>query len=121
MWHKKLHTYQLKQSHTLSPHTDSWFIPNTLQNQKGYIMLLILIGGIATAINFILILHKLRHRQFVDASIDAGTMVVISALFVGTLTGMAIGMVASAFLSAYLLAFPFGSQKSILDVAKQYI
>jgi len=66
----------------------------------------IFIAGIATAFNFIVILWKLSHNRVLDGVIDFGTFVAIGYLFAGTMGGMAIGMVASAFISVYLLVSP---------------
>ena len=70
-------------------------------------MALILIAGLATAFNIIIIISKLRNKKWLDAAIDVTAFILISTIFIGTLTGMSIGMVASAMLSVYLLAFPF--------------
>jgi len=69
-------------------------------------MELILIAGIATAFNFIIILWKFSHDRTMDGVIDLGGFIAISTLFAGTMSGMAAGMVASALLSVYLLIAP---------------
>lgn len=66
----------------------------------------ILIAGIATGFNFIILLWKFTHNRVFDGVIDLGTFIVIGFLFSGTMAGMAIGMVASAFISLYLLISP---------------
>lgn len=69
-------------------------------------MLLILLGGIATAFNFVIILHKLRRGRVADSVVDIASAVTLGAMFVGTLTGMAIAMVASVVISIYLWFYP---------------
>ena len=69
-------------------------------------MLLILLGGLATAFNFIIILHKLRKGRIADSIIDIATAGIMGGLFVGTLTGMSIAMVASMMVSIYLWFCP---------------
>ena len=69
-------------------------------------MLLILLGGIATAFNFIIILHKLRNGRIADSIIDMTTAGIMGELFVGTLAGMSIAMVASMWVSMYLWFYP---------------
>lgn len=69
-------------------------------------MELILIAGIATAFNFIIIIWKFTHNRTLDGSLDLGGFVAIASLFSGTMSGMAAGMVASAILSLYLLVAP---------------
>ena len=66
----------------------------------------VLIGGIATFINFAVIKWKLEKERYLDVAVDAGTLTVISYLFMGTATGLAISMMASALMSVFLLAFP---------------
>ncbi len=76
-------------------------------------MLLILLGGIAAAFNFVIILHKLRKGRIADSIVDIMTATMLSVMFVGTLTGMAIGMVASAIISIYLWFYPIELFNSI--------
>jgi len=66
----------------------------------------ILIAGLATAFNFIIIFWKFEHGRTLDGIFDLLTFVAISVMFAGTMEGMSIGMVASAFISAYLLVKP---------------
>ncbi len=68
--------------------------------------LFIIIAGISTAFNFIIIFWKFSHGRTLDAIFDFSTFVAISWMFAGTMGGMAIGMVASAFISLYLLVSP---------------
>ena len=66
----------------------------------------VLVLGIATAFNFIIILWKFKAERTGDAVLDGAIMGIIAFLFSGTVTGMAIGMVASAIVSLYLLISP---------------
>jgi len=65
-----------------------------------------LVIGIATAFNFIIIKWKLEHKRFADAGLDIFIILVLSVIFSGTLGGMIVAMVASAFVSLYLLVSP---------------
>jgi len=56
-----------------------------------------LVIGIATAFNFIIIKWKLEHKRFADAGLDIFIILVLSVIFSGTLGGMIVAMVASAF------------------------
>ena len=69
-------------------------------------MLLILLGGIATAFNFIIVLYKLRNGRIADSIIDITTAGIMGGMFIGTLTGMAIAMMASMIISIYLWFYP---------------
>jgi hypothetical protein len=66
----------------------------------------VLIGALATFINFAVIKWKLEKERFLDVAVDGGVLAIISYLFMGTATGLAISMGASALMSLYLLAFP---------------
>ena len=58
--------------------------------------------GIATAFNFIVILFKFKRHRYEDACFDLGIFTVISYMFAGTISGMSVGMVASAIVSIWL-------------------
>jgi hypothetical protein len=58
--------------------------------------------GIATAFNFIVILFKFKRHRYEDACFDLATFVAISYMFAGTISGMSVGMVASAIISIWL-------------------
>ena len=73
---------------------------------------LALIGGLALAINFIVILHKFRKDKYEDGMLDLGAGFVMSMLFAGTMIGMAIAMVGSLLFSVYLWFFPVDSGKN---------
>lgn len=66
----------------------------------------VLVAGAATAFNFIIIFWKLSHQRILDGLLDFATFAVIGFLFAGTMEGMVIGMIASFFISLYLLIFP---------------
>ena len=65
-----------------------------------------LIIAVATFFNFIILKWKFEHERYADLAFDIATLVCISWLFAGTLGGMIVGMIASALISLYLLAFP---------------
>ena len=58
--------------------------------------------GIATAFNFIVILFKFKRRRYEDACFDLTVFIAISYMFAGTISGMSVGMVASAIVSIWL-------------------
>jgi len=68
--------------------------------------MLIIIAGIATAFNFLVILWKLTHERYIDGILDMGIFIAIAILFSSTITGLQIGMLASAIVSLYLLVKP---------------
>ncbi len=69
-------------------------------------MILTLIAGVCVAFNFIILKWKLEHERYLDFALDMCVMIVMSYLFLGTLTGMAIAMAGSMIFSLYLLVFP---------------
>jgi len=71
----------------------------------------IFIIGIATGFNFIIILWKFTKNRIVDGFIDLIILAIISILFAGTISGLSVGMIGSAFVSLYLLVKPIGVYK----------
>jgi len=69
-------------------------------------MLVVLLASIGVAINLILLLQKLKNKQYFSFLIDLGAMMLVSFLFFGTFSGMAVGFLASAIFSLYLLYNP---------------
>lgn len=61
-----------------------------------------LVIGIATAFNFIVIMFKFKRGRWEDASFDTAIFIAISYMFAGTISGMSVGMVASAVVSIWL-------------------
>ena len=66
----------------------------------------VLLIGIATAFNFIIIMWKYNRGRISDASVDFIILIALAWMFSGTITGMAVGMVASCVISLYLLISP---------------
>ena len=66
----------------------------------------VLVIGIATAFNFLVIMWKFRTEREADAMLDFGIFAAISYMFSGTISGMSVGMVASAIISIFLLYYP---------------
>lgn len=69
-------------------------------------MLLILIGGIATAFNYLILLYKFKNKLYKSFFMDLGSFMVLNIVFLGTLTGMSIAMVASFIISVLTLPKP---------------
>lgn len=62
----------------------------------------VLVIGLATAFNFIVILVKFKSNRILDGILDITIFTIISSLFTGTISGMSVGMVASAVVSIWL-------------------
>jgi len=62
-----------------------------------------LLLGLATAANFILLKWKYDHDRHTDLLLDLTTLAILSYLFGGTSSGMAVAMIGGAFISIYLL------------------
>ena len=58
--------------------------------------------GIATAINLIVLIAKLKSGSYADFTIEVGALVILALLFGNTVLGMLVAMVASLSFSAYL-------------------
>ena len=63
----------------------------------------LLVFGIATFFNFIILKWKFDRARYYDLFLDITTLAILSIIFGGTMGGMAIAMVASFFISIYLL------------------
>ena len=70
-------------------------------------MTMIAILSIATVVNFISIQWKIKKGDGANAAVDVLVFGVMAYLFFGTLGGMIIAVVASAFFSLWLLIVPF--------------
>ena len=66
----------------------------------------IIFGSIATTFNVIIIYYKFTHDKIMSGAIDIAVLVALSWLFIGTISGLSIGMIASFFFSIYLLISP---------------
>ena len=67
---------------------------------------MILLIGLATAFNFIIILWKFKNNRNTDAVVDLSIFALLAYMFSGTMSGMTIGMIASCGVSLYLLVSP---------------
>ena len=71
----------------------------------------LLLLTLATIINLFTIQWKLSRGRYKDVIIEIGIIVILSSLFGGTLTGMAIATSVSAAWSAYTIMFnPYGKK-----------
>lgn len=66
----------------------------------------VLIIGIVTALNLMVLKMKLEKERYGDLGLDITAIVVLNMFFGGTLTGMMIAMIASAIISIYLYFSP---------------
>jgi Na+/H+-translocating membrane pyrophosphatase len=66
----------------------------------------IIIFGIATAMNLGVIKMKLEHDRNADAALDFILLVLLTWIFGGTITGLAVATIASSFISLYLYVSP---------------
>ena len=64
--------------------------------------ILLLVMGICTALNFVVIISKYRRERYMDATLDLGLLGVICFLFSSGINALCIGMIASAVISGYL-------------------
>ena len=68
--------------------------------------ILIGFGGVATFINFAIIKWKIQKGRYLDVFLDVTVLIAVSYMFIGTMSGLVIGMIASAMMSMYLLVSP---------------
>lgn len=68
--------------------------------------MLILLIGIATAFNLIILKMKFEDDRYGDMSLDLLTLILLTTFFGGTITGMAVAVVAGGIISLYLFFFP---------------
>jgi hypothetical protein len=66
----------------------------------------ILIIGVASAFNFLIVKWKLEHERYADVAYDVIVLLSLGYLFGGTLGGMTIAMVASTLVSLHLMRYP---------------
>ncbi len=66
----------------------------------------ILIGGLATGLNLIIIKVKLDRKRYSDAILDGGILALVGIVFKSTISGLMIGVVASSIVSLYLFFSP---------------
>jgi hypothetical protein len=66
----------------------------------------LLIMGVITAFDFLILKWKFEHQRYADFAMDLGLLLVIINLFHGSISGMIIGMVAQVIISFYLLISP---------------
>ncbi len=66
----------------------------------------ILLFGLATAMNIAVIKLKVEKERYPDAILDATLLIILAWIFGGSVTGLAVATVASAFISLYLFISP---------------
>jgi uncharacterized protein (DUF983 family) len=66
----------------------------------------IFMAGIAVAANFIWLKFKFDHQRYGDMALDVIIMVLLSFMFTGTASGLAIAMVGGFIISVYLYYSP---------------
>jgi hypothetical protein len=66
----------------------------------------LIIMGIITAFDFLILKWKLERGRYADFVMDLGLLLVIIQLFHGSMAGMVIGMIAQVIISFYLLISP---------------
>ena len=80
--------------------------------------MLLLVMGLCTAFNFIVIFKKWQMKRYCDFLFDMATMVIICILFSGTFSALAVGMVASMAVSIYLYFKPLTFKELIPELPK---
>lgn len=68
--------------------------------------MLILLIGVATAFNIIILMIKFKAERYIDGLLDLALLIILAKMAGDTITGLATAMVASMVISLYLLAFP---------------
>ncbi len=68
--------------------------------------ILVVVLGITTAINLIIIKWKLEKKRYPDASLDAVLLFLLAWVFGGTITGLAVATISSMIISFYLMISP---------------
>jgi len=66
----------------------------------------IAIIGVASYFNLMVLLLKFNQGRYNDLALDVATLVILSYVFGGTITGLQIAMIASALMSVTLYIFP---------------
>ena len=69
-------------------------------------MFTLLIIGVITAFNMLVLKWKVSNGRYADAALDVVALSILSIFFGHTLGGMVVAMVSSLIISLYLLAFP---------------
>jgi Ca2+/Na+ antiporter len=82
-------------------------------------MELLILAGLATAFNLLVILWKLKNKRYSDGLLDFMLFITIIFLFSGTLGGMVIGMIASFVISIYLY-FTYDKKQEEADRIEQF-
>lgn len=75
----------------------------------------IIIAGIATFINVVVLKWKIERERYIDFIMDITVLLALNFLFMGTMTGLSIAMLASALFSIYLVFFPPRFSTSLMD------
>lgn len=78
----------------------------------------VLIAGVATFINFAVIYWKTMNGRIVSATIDGAVLFTAGFIFMGTMAGMSIAMVASSLFSLFLAIFPPSWEKKVNSVKR---
>ena len=66
----------------------------------------IIILSIATVFNLIVLRWKYNRERYADMAVDVALLTILSIVFSGTITGLAIATTVSAILSTYLIFYP---------------
>ena len=69
-------------------------------------MMELIIIGLVTAANFLILKIKAEQNRWADLIFDIAVLVILSFLFAGTLGGLTIAMVGSFTVSTYLYFYP---------------
>ena len=72
---------------------------------------IIILAGIATFFNVAMIMHKFQKGDNANALIDFGVLAGVMYIFKGSFSALAVGVIASALFSVYLLFKPLDTTK----------
>ena len=64
-------------------------------------MILLLLAGLATALNYMILVYKFKNKMWKSFIFDITTFLILNIVFVGTVQGMTIAMLSSAILSVW--------------------
>jgi hypothetical protein len=74
----------------------------------------LLMIGVVTAFNFLILKWKFDHSRYADLVLDIVILGVLAFLFGGTITGMIVAMIAGGLVSLYLLISPPKFKSTVL-------
>lgn len=75
----------------------------------------IILISVATALNIIVVISKLKKKRFFDSLVDVASTATLGMVFGGTLGGMTIAMISGALVTGYLWFKPLIIPQAFID------